>query len=96
MRQWIIKALVVSLVSTFFWGLAQAQYDRGSPTKRPVSPMDRFEEAVSLERFRQGNPDWDTQELIASGLTALHEEHQQILIRVAELKAAVDRLEQQR
>lgn len=96
MRQWVIRTLVVGLVLTFLWGLAQAQYGRQSTAKHPISPTDRFEEAVSLERFRQGNPDWDTQELIASGLTALHQEHQQILIRLTELKAVVDRLEQQR
>ena len=52
-----------------------------------------FSRAVDLKRFRTKNFEWDTQELIASGFTALHEENQRILKELKEIKDRIGRLE---
>lgn len=69
--------------------LALAQYR--PPPKKESAPSgeDSFGAAVDLGRFRKGNVDWNTQELIASGMTALHEEHQRILKELEELKTEI-------
>ena len=53
-----------------------------------------FQRAVDLKRFRNKNFEWDTQELIASGFTALHEENQQILKELKEIRERIGRLEE--
>ena len=75
---------------------AEAQY-RPPPKRREQSSKgDSFQEVVDLQRFRKGNIDWDTQELIAGGLTALHEEHQRILKELEELKTEIHHLKEKR
>lgn len=94
MKRWIIGTLILGLGAAAFCGAAQAQYrPPAAPEEEPVSREDDFDRAVDLKRFRKGRPDWDTQELLASGLTALHREHGRILRELRELKAAVERLE---
>ena len=66
-------------------GVAQAEVRKDSP--------DRFSDAVDLSRFRKGNTEWDTQELIASGLTALHEENVRVLKKLDQIESRLDRLE---
>ena len=56
---------------------------------------DSFRKTVDPRRFRKGNPDWDTQELIAGGLTALHEEHLRMFKEIEELKSELARLKKQ-
>ncbi len=51
-----------------------------------------FDNAVDLGRFRKGNPEWDNQALMVSGMTALHQEHQKILKELEEIKSAVRHL----
>ncbi len=85
---------LLSFVLALLWSAARAEYGSSSRTK--VGNEGSFEEAVDLKKFRQGNPDWDTQELLKSGLTALHREHEQILIRLAEIKASLEQLEGER
>lgn len=53
-----------------------------------------FSRAVDLKRFRNKNFEWDTQELIASGFNALHEENRRILKELAEIKERMGRLEE--
>lgn len=55
-----------------------------------------FHRAVDLKRFRNKNFEWDTQELIASGFTALHKENQRILRELAEIKERIGRLEEKK
>lgn len=57
---------------------------------------DAFSAAVDPVRFRKGNPEWDTQELVSNGMKALHEEHRQILRELRELKSRMARLEEGR
>lgn len=57
---------------------------------------DAFSAAVDPAHFRKGNPEWDTQELAASGMKALHREHLQILRELRELKSRLARLEEAR
>lgn len=73
---------------------ALAQY-RPPPRQEETSKEeDSFQDAVDLRRFRRGNVDWDTQELIASGLTALHKEHQEILKELRELRYEIQKLKE--
>ncbi|MBI3312508.1 MAG: hypothetical protein HYZ88_03170 [Candidatus Omnitrophica bacterium] len=73
---------------------AFAQY-RPPPRRETAPPeKDSFSDSVDLERFRKGNIDWDTQELIASGMTALHEEHQRILQELEELQTEIRNLKE--
>ena len=82
------------ILAGFIGGPVNAEYERPPVGKsRSYSADAAFEEAVDLKRFRKGNPDWDTQELVVSGMTALHQEHVQILKELAELKVSVERLE---
>lgn len=99
MKRWVIGILIFAATLGAAWGVAQAQY-RPPPASRAYessgSEEEGFERAVDLTRFRRGNMEWDTQELIASGFTALHREHVRILKELAELKSAVKRLEEKR
>ncbi len=100
-RPWVVGSLIFGLGLTILCGVARAQY-RPPPAPRQESSSekssgeDSFERAVDLKRFRKGNINWDTQELVASGLTALHEEHTQILRELREIKAALKDLEEKR
>lgn len=58
------------------------------------SQTDRFEDAVDLKRFRKGNLEWDTQEMIASGFRALHEDHLRVLKELEELKEQIAQIKE--
>lgn len=73
-------------------GGAQAQYQRPSTQEKEESHT--FEEAVDLNRFRDGNMAFETQELIASGFKALHEDNLKILKEIEELKVKMRTLEE--
>ena len=96
MRRFLMMAMVIFGLSLApFWDVAQAQYRPPPASREEVSSgRDHFEEAVDLKRFRKGNAEWDTQELVASGLAALHEDHVRILKELREIKAALKQLEQ--
>jgi len=73
-----------------------AQADLRQPPKEESSSKgssDRFSDAVDLSRFRKGNYEWDTQTLIVSGLTALHEEHVRILNKLDKIESRLERVE---
>lgn len=90
MGQWAFRTAWTAAAVALLWGVAHAQY-RPAPRKEAPPEADTFEEEVSLKRFRKtGNIGWDTQELLHSGLTALHEEHQEIL---KELRERMESLE---
>jgi len=97
MKRWMMGMLIFGLTLTALWGVAQAQYRPPAAVKSESSSReDDFDRSVDLKRFRKGTPDWDTQELLASGLTALHREQVEILRELRELKSAVDRLEKRK
>ena len=73
---------------------AQAQYRPPPRREAPAREEDFFGEAVDLERFRRSNGEWDTQALIASGLAALHQEHQRILKELSEIKTELRNLKE--
>ena len=54
-----------------------------------------FDEAVDPARFRKGNVSWDTQELVASGMRALHEEQVRILNQLDRIESRLERLERE-
>ena len=89
--------LVFGFMLTALSDAAQAQYRPPAVGRgESASQEDDFDRSVDLKRVRKGNPDWDTQELIHSGLTALHRDHLEILKELRELKAEVDRLEKRK
>ena len=93
MRRWILGAAFCAAIAMA--GVAAAEYDYASSSSekvRAASPTDSFERAVDLSRFRKGNYEWDTQEYLRSGFTALHGEHLQLLKELAALRAEVERL----
>lgn len=90
-RVWVLVLLLLPALCA----AAEAQY-RPPPRKEEEPKESSFEKTVDLHRFRKGNIDWDTQELIASGLTALHEEHQRILKELEELKTEIRNLKEKR
>lgn len=91
MRRWMWGTFLLGAVLVGAWTAARAEYPSSSRIRsdRPGS----FEEAVDLEKFRKGNPDWDTQELLRSGLTALHREHLKILEELKGLQMRLTQLE---
>ena len=100
MRGWRKKTALGLLALATVAGLAGAEYSSGraAPAARDGGADAEAEEgdfsrAVDPERFRKGNYEWDTQELIASGLTALHKENRKILQGLAEIKERIRRLE---
>lgn len=96
---WILAAAVAAAMLS---GTALAEYGRSLPadprgeSEKPAEESSAFDRAVDLNRFRRGNPEWDTQELIASGLKALHQEHQVLLRQIKALSARIDNLEGKR
>ncbi len=99
MKRWITGLFAMGLAWAIFSGIARAEYERNAmPSKTRAGSAARgdFDQAVDLARFRKGNIEWDTQELIKSGMTALHQEHLQILEELAELKEQLRRIEAQR
>ncbi len=89
-KRWSACAAVLGFV--LLCAEAQAQY-RPPPRQEEPEPADEFGDAVSLKRFRRGSIGWDTQELIASGLTALHKEHLEILKELRELRGKLGELQ---
>ena len=84
MKRLITATLALVLGSGLAAGFALAQ---------KAAQEDPFGAAVDLARFRKGNGEWDTQELVASGLTALHQENVQILKELQDIKSKIARLE---
>lgn len=72
-------------------GVARAEYRK--PSSEPAEPPATFEETVDLSRYRKGNLEWDTQELIASGMKALHEEQLRILKKLDRIESRLNELE---
>ncbi len=75
---------------------ALAEYRPSARQGKTSQQSDSFRDAVDLERFRKGHEDWDTQALVASGLTALHEEHVQILRELEALRSEIKQLKENR
>ncbi|MBI3318317.1 MAG: hypothetical protein HYZ90_04100 [Candidatus Omnitrophica bacterium] len=97
-RGWI-QISAAGLALGLAWAGATAQTYRPAPTSRPRASdqeEESFERSVDLDRFRKGNYGWDTQELVASGLTALHREHEEILKELRGLRRKVEELEEGR
>lgn len=88
-----ILRVVAFLLLVSAWGVPQAAWGESAYRTEPRVADSGFERSVDLKRFRSGNGEWDTQELVASGMTQLHRDHEQILRELAEIKAALERLE---
>ena len=84
MRRPMMSVMVWVLAFVMVWGMALAV---------KAAQEDSFSAAVDLNRFRRGNGEWDTQELVASGMTALHQENLQILRELQEIKSKIARSE---
>ena len=98
MKRFLIGTFLVGLIGMLLGSIAQAQY-RPPPSSREYDSSDteeEFSDSVDLNRFRKGNIEWDTQELIASGLAALHREHQEILKQIKEIKEELASLMERR
>lgn len=95
MKPWMKgAALWTALVCAVFGTMhAYAEYRSSRVGSSKSSSGDTaFEDAVDLDRFRKGNPEWDGQQLMVSGMTALHQEHQKILKELEEIKSAIRQL----
>lgn len=92
MRRWMIGIGVFSLGLAGLPGAVQAQY-RPSPRREKPPAAEEFDDKVDLKRFRKGNIGWDTQELIASGMKALHEEQLRILEKLDRIESRLNELE---
>ncbi|MBI1953010.1 MAG: hypothetical protein HYS41_02680 [Candidatus Omnitrophica bacterium] len=73
----------------------EAQYRPPPAPKEEVKEEETFEDAVDLKRFRKGRIDWDTQQLVASGFTALHGEHEKILEELQHLRREQEALKKE-
>ena len=97
MKRWMIYGVMVGFTLIALGELALAQHPRGPRGGEGETEADRFEDAVDLERFRSGtNFEWNTQQLVASGLTALHREHEKILKELEQLRKEVSQLKAQK
>ena len=86
-----IRVMGAACALTALCGVARAEYRR--PSRGPAAEPATFEEAVDLSRYRKGHSDWDTQELIAGGLKALHEEQLRILEKMDRIESRLNELE---
>ncbi len=73
--------------------LYAAEYRSSYREKKSDYDGGSSEQLFDPAQFRKGNPEWDTQEQIAGGFKALHEENMKILKELKELKAVVERRE---
>ena len=94
MKRILSLSLLVASLAAAPCGVSQAEV-RPPPKRQDSSEgsSDRFGDAVDLSRFRKGNYEWDTQALIVSGLTALHEEQLRILHQLNQIQSRLDRLD---
>ncbi len=95
MKRWFILTVAIFWACGSFYPAPAQSYEQRGSSHRP-SDDQSFEDSVDLEQFRQGNIEWDTQELIASGMKALHREHQKIVQELEQVKASLKRLEEKR
>ena len=91
-RRVVIGMAVCALAA--LGGVARAEYKK--PSSGPAESPATFEEAMDLSRYRKGNLEWDTQELIASGMKALHEEQLRILEKLDRIESRLNELEKTR
>ena len=96
MKRFLFGTMIFVLVFTVFGAGVFAQYRSRSASAEAGVGSDDFARAVDLERFRKGNEYWDVQELVASGLTALHRDHVRILEQLEGLKAKIKQLEKRK
>ncbi len=90
-------ALISVGVLAALGGLAFGQYrPPPAPGEKESAEGDSFERSVDLKRYRKGSPQWNTQELITSGMTALHEEHLKILRELESLKREIHQLKEKK
>lgn len=95
MIRWMMSLMLCGVIAIAVARRADAQYDdRPSASDRGsvASKSGSFERAVDLTRFRKGNYEWDTQEYLKSGFTALHEDHAQVLRELTAIRAELERL----
>ena len=97
MKQWMKDAVLWGALVCAVFGTthACAEYRSSNSkmgTSRSSSGGSNFDDAVDVTRFRKGNPEWDSQQLMVSGMTALHQEQQEILKELQEIKSAVRQL----
>lgn len=95
-RKWSLVIGLASVLLVTVCAMARAQYRPASRHEPEKASEDSFREAVDLNRFRTGNENWDTQALVASGLTALHEENLRILRELEALKSEIKQLKENR
>ena len=91
MKRTLMIGIGVCILATL-GGPARAEYKRPTASK-PAEPAGSFDEAVDPARYRKGNSDWDTQELIAGGFRALHEEQLRILETLDRMESRLNELE---
>ena len=88
--------MVLGAALLFSWCAAGwAQYQAVPRGEEEAPERDTFSDAVDLKHYRKGNLEWYTQELIASGLTALHKEHIEILDALGRMQARLERMEKE-
>ncbi len=95
MKRTALRAVFLSsaLVLICVGFLYAAEYRSSYREKKSDYDGGGSEQSFDPSQFRKGNPEWDTQEQIASGFKTLHEENMKILKELKELKAAVERRE---
>ena len=81
MKRLLLFVLLFGPALVLSSGMARAEV--GAGREEADSSRDSFSRAVDPKRFRTGNIEWDNQELIVSGLTALHKEHLKLMSEVA-------------
>ena len=86
-----MRVIGIACILAALCGVARADYQR--PSREPAGPAGSFDEAVDPSRYRKGHSDWDTQELIAGGLKALHEEQMRILEKLDRIESRLNELE---
>ena len=91
MKKRILAIGIACCAVAGLWGIARAEYKK--PSREPAEPAGSIEEALDLSRYRKGNFEWDTQELIASGMRALHQEHLRILEKLDRIESRLNELE---
>ena len=96
MKRTVLIALISVGTLAVFGATAFGQYRPPPDPREESAEEDSFKRSIALNRFRKGSPQWNTQELVAAGLTALHEEHLEILRELKSLKEEVNQLKEKK
>ena len=92
----LLQAVTLGILFFSCGGISQAEYRKEPSTRSNLTEEETSQGIIDLKRYRKGNYEWDTQEMIAAGFNTLHRENQRILEELHALKTEIARLKEKK